>query len=427
MKTKFRITSTLLLMAILAIVSVSCNDDDDSSGAKLSFSRSIYILPSSGSLEVELRASTAPETDLTVPVNIEGTAILDEDYEISAKEFILKAGETSAVLTLTPKNNLTADREIRLSINPVAGYTLGDKKVAIIPIEIKEHIMYTFKPISFRLLSEIDIRIEVQGENSGTKFKAPMDIVIPLEIDPSSTATLDEDFEFDNDITSITIPQGSNYANFKIRIKEGAEDYVGKNVILKLNTPTDNSELYYPGSFTSYNIKLDQLKFTDMLGKWKPGQITNKDLFINMEIPDEEWVGMLPENNDANDYLEFVHNDDGTDMIVPHLTGSLTSYFCNPNGHTIVFSEIGHYEDFATWEEYDISYFTISQINTLFSRKRTELGDVAIGLDKIDDNNIIIYFHEYTPTDFFVQTAGDYGFDPTFFGITYTFTRVVEE
>ena len=106
---------------VIPIITISCSDDD-SSAANLSFSRSIYILPSTGSLEVELRASVAPEIDLIVPVNIEGTAELNEDYEISAKEFIIKAGETSGTLTLTPKNNLISGREIRLSINPVSGY-----------------------------------------------------------------------------------------------------------------------------------------------------------------------------------------------------------------------------------------------------------------------------------------------------------------
>lgn len=425
MKITFRIISGILLIATLAILVASCSDDD-SSTAKLFFSRSIYILPSSGSLTVELKASVAPETDLKIPVIIEGTAILDEDYVISAKEFVIKAGETSATLTLTPKNNLVANREIRLSINPVPGYSLGDKKVAIIPIETKERIMYSFEPTGYRLLSEINVRVLLGGETSGTNFKATTDIVLPLEIDPSSTAVLGTDFELENGITSVTIRAGYSYAYFKIKIKEGAEDYVGKTAILNLKAPTDNSDLYYPGSLISYNIKLDQLKFIDMLGKWKPVAITNKDLFVNLEIPNEEWENTLPERNDANDYLEFTQNDDGTTMIVPHLNGDLTSYFCNPAGHTIAFSHIGTYEDYATWDNYDISYFTISQVNTLFSKTKKKLGDVLIGLERVDDNNIIVYFHEYTPTDFFVQTCNDYGFDPIYFGITYTFTRVEE-
>ena len=101
--------------------------------------------------------------------------------------------------------------------------------------------MYTFKPVIYRLLSEIDIRIEVEGENSGSSFRATTDIVLPIEIDPSSTAILNEDFELENGITSVTIPKGSYYTRFKIKIKEGAEDYTGKNAILKLGTPVDNS------------------------------------------------------------------------------------------------------------------------------------------------------------------------------------------
>lgn len=428
MKTKIRITGAFLLMIILVMVSAACNDDD-SSAAKLSFSRSIYILPASGSLEVELRASVAPETDLSIPVIIEGSAILDEDYEISANGFVIKAGETSATLTITPKNNLTSNREIRLSINPVSGYALGDKKIAIIPVEVKEHIMYTFKPMVYRLLSEIDIRVEVEGEYSGSKFRTTTDVVLPLEIDPSSTAILNEDFEFENGITSVTIPKGSYYTIFKIKIKEGAEDYTGKNVILKLGTPVDNSELYYPGSFASYNIKLDQLKFTDMLGKWKPVEIKDKDNYIYIGMPDEDWVNSLPENNGANDYLEFVHQEDGTDKIIPYLTGDLKYFFCNPQGHTVVFDHIE--KSIYNWvadEEYDAPYFTTSQVNRCFSKRKTELGNAFIGLDKIDDDNIIIYFHDYIPTDFFSATFEMFGyeFEAMFFGVTYAFTRVTE-
>ena len=121
MKTKIRITGAFLLMIILVMVSAACNDDD-SSAAKLSFSRSIYILPASGSLEVELRASVAPETDLSIPVIIEGSAILDEDYEISANGFVIKAGETSATLTITPKNKYFFTHKLYVLSSPFYGY-----------------------------------------------------------------------------------------------------------------------------------------------------------------------------------------------------------------------------------------------------------------------------------------------------------------
>jgi len=225
MKTMLRnINILLILVMAFPIIAISCSDDD-SSAANLSFSRSIYILPSSGSLEVELRASVPPETDLIVPVNIEGTAELNEDYEISAKEFTIKAGETSGKLILIPKNNLTSGREIRLSINPVNGYVLGDKKIAIIPIETKERIMYSFTSSYSRVLSTVEIWVEVQGEISGKSFKALSDITFPLEIGSSSSAIIGTDFTAP---TSITIPKNGRQAHFTVAIQEDAEDYAGK-------------------------------------------------------------------------------------------------------------------------------------------------------------------------------------------------------
>ncbi|MDD3036512.1 hypothetical protein [Bacteroides sp.] len=431
MKTIFKNINTFLLIAILTAIITSCNDDD-SPTATLSFSRSIYILPALGSLDVELRASVAPETDLSVPINIDGTAILNEDYEISAKEFIIKSGETKATVTLTPKNNLTSDREIRLSISPISGYNLGDKNVAIIPVEIKEHIMYSFSTTYSRMLSSVEIRVELQGEISGSKYNAPTAISLPIEIDPSSTAEINTDFEIPNGM-AVTIPRGSRQTTFTVKIVDGAEDYAGKEAILKLKVPNNDSELYYAGSFNSHTLKLDQLRFTDMLGKWKPVSITNSETFT-IFTDDEDWVGKLPENNNPNDYLEFIHLDDGTDKIIPHLSGDLKNFFGNPQGHKITFDHIQKgITDWATYEEYDVPYFIISQINTNFSSKSVKLDDVFVGLDKIDDNNIIIYFHQYEPTDFLKQAydkelGNEFDIDifPSFFGITYTFTRVVE-
>lgn len=51
-------------------------------------------------------------------------------------------------------------------------------------------------------------------------------------------------------------------------------------------------------------------------------------------------------------------------------------------------------------EEYDAPYYIISGANKFFSSQKSEPADVIMGIDKLDDNNIIIYFHEYIPTDF---------------------------
>ena len=166
-------------------------------------------------------------------------------------------------MILIPKNNLTSGREIRLSINPVNGYVLGDKKIAIIPIETKERIMYSFTSSYSRVLSTVEIWVEVQGEISGKSFKALSDITFPLEIGSSSSAIIGTDFTAP---TSITIPKNGRQAHFTVAIQEDAEDYAGKTATINLKAPSEgDSDLYYPGSFISYSLKLDQVKFIDCL------------------------------------------------------------------------------------------------------------------------------------------------------------------
>ena len=175
------------------------------------------------------------------------------------------------------------------------------------------------------------------------------------------------------------------------------------------------------------SLKLDQVKFIDMLGKWKPVEITNEINFELYEIPAEDMVN-LPVKNSENDYLEFIHTD-GNDIIIPHLTGSLKNFFCNPSGHKVTFDHIEKgLLDWEKDEEYDAPYYIISGANKFFSSQKSEPADVIMGIDKLDDNNIIIYFHEYIPTDFFVSTYNDYDeeFDVDMFGINYKFTRVAE-
>lgn len=160
--------------------------------------------------------------------------------------------------------------------------------------------------------------------------------MLPLEVSSSSTAELGTDFTMP---TSITIPKGGRQAYITLAIQEDAEDYAGKTAIVNLKVPTgDDPDLYYAGSFITYSLKLDQVRFIDMLGKWKPVKIVSEDNYIAYEVPDEDMIN-LPKNNGENDYLEFVHIE-GNDIIIPHLNGDLKNFFSNSNGHKVVFDHI---------------------------------------------------------------------------------------
>lgn len=71
---------------------LACSDDDNSD-PKLSFGRPIYILKAAEPLAVELIVSEPVTEEIKVPFMIDGSAVLDEDYTISAKEFVLHPGD----------------------------------------------------------------------------------------------------------------------------------------------------------------------------------------------------------------------------------------------------------------------------------------------------------------------------------------------
>jgi hypothetical protein len=415
----------LFVLSLAVSVLFSCKKKDELGGSSLNFGRSIYVMKATVPLEIELKASVAPTAKLVVPAKISGSAILGEDYDLSAKEFVFEAGQSTAKIIATPKSNLTPDREIKLELPAVSGYSGGEKKQTIVVIEPKEKIMYSFTRSSGSLLGKMNLTVELKGELTGRDFKAPNDIEIPFTLLSKSTAVLGKNFTIEGNVKSIKIKAGTRTGSITLDfVALGADG--AKKAYLELGMPTASPEMYYVGAYKTFSVNITQLKFQDLLGKWKPVGITNGDVFPQI-FDDSDYTNSLPVKNDLSDYIEFVQ-DGNTDKIVPHLTGSLKSFF-NGTEHAVVFDHIERdFEDYSTFTSYDIPYFVISNVNKLFSATKTQNGNVFIGLEKLDDDNMLIYFHEYIPTDFFSKFYKADGWprpDYTpFYGITYKFTRV---
>ena len=100
----------IFLLTLLTYGMLSCHDDNNDD-ASLSFGRSIYILQANGALEVELRADGAVEEQTVVKFTVGGSAVRGEDYELSADEFVLEAGQDRAKIQIQPKENYNEDRD----------------------------------------------------------------------------------------------------------------------------------------------------------------------------------------------------------------------------------------------------------------------------------------------------------------------------
>lgn len=419
--------SIYLFTALLSLCFIfSCKKkDEDLSKASLNFGRSLYVMKATSPLEVELRASVAPTTKLVVPVKISGSAVLNEDYQISSNDFVFEPGQTTAKITITPKNNLSPEREIKIDLPAVNGYVNGEKKQTIVIVEVKEKIMYSFSKSVGTLLGKMKLTVDLKGEVTGTGFKASKDIDIPFSILAKSTAVLGKNFTIEGNAKSIRIKAGERSGSIVLDFVALGSDGP-KKAYFELGTPVMDPDLYYVGTFKTFSCNISQLKFGDLLGKWKPVGITNMDVFSQI-FDDSDYITSLPDKIDASDYLEFVE-DGNTDKIVPYLKGSLKNFFSGP-AHAVVFDHIERdFEDYSNYTTYDVPYFVVKDVNTLFSATKVAKGNVFIGLEKLDDDNMLIYFHEYVPTDFFSKYYKKYGWDKPgdtpFYGITFKFTRV---
>ena len=99
---------------------VACHDDDnEEKGPQLAFSELIYTLDAEEPLKVEIRVSEPVSSNTSVKFNIRRAAIQGEEYKLSADEFVIPAGETTASITVTPKNNFEDGKTIKLELYPI--------------------------------------------------------------------------------------------------------------------------------------------------------------------------------------------------------------------------------------------------------------------------------------------------------------------
>ena len=176
----------LYILILLASFLAACSDDDNNM-ATLSFGRPIYILKAATPVAVEVIASEPATKEITIPFDISGSAVLDEDYTIEAEAFTLQPGQTIDTIWITPKDNVVAQREIRLALKEVDGFQLWNNRVAMIPVETKDMFTCSFAESKYDLKSEITVKMNLSVGGTDYMYKRG-EVRVPFVIDPASTA-----------------------------------------------------------------------------------------------------------------------------------------------------------------------------------------------------------------------------------------------
>ena len=192
-----RIFRPLSLLALLAVLLFSgCRKSEPETTLFVSIERLNYSLGSHGTT-ITLQATAAPTTDLVIPYHVAGEAKLGTDYELSAPNFILKAGETKAELQVKRLVEGEKARTFSILLTPPASgpYKVSLKNFAYVNVFGKASYQANFNETKGTVLSETTFGLRISGIPSG-RYRVDEDTHLELEVDPSSTAVEGVHFAF---------------------------------------------------------------------------------------------------------------------------------------------------------------------------------------------------------------------------------------
>lgn len=207
-----------ILFSLLGMVLLwgSCSDDDEKSLPTISFVQPVSFLLNTDTLEVKAYLSevAAETTDFGLAVG--GSAIRDQDYILTENSIRIARGEKEGSIHIIPKDNVVEQKEIRLELLPATGYQSGMHPVTFVPVETQDILTCSFAQPAYGVDHYTTISMTLY---LGTRqYARPgMNIYIPFEVDPASTAVLGEHFEFDSESLSLTMGAASASASVSIR------------------------------------------------------------------------------------------------------------------------------------------------------------------------------------------------------------------
>lgn len=436
------------MLACAALVVCSCQKDPK---PELSFETGNYVMGADEALTVKVVTTQAPATDLTVEFTATGSAVKGTDYEFSAESFTIKAGETTGEITVSPLNNLGENLTINLVLTLPVGYEAGKFTSALVALGTKEKFSYSFQKKETKLVSEVDIILNLIGENSGKDFKAGGDFEFPFVIDALSSA-LETDYEVKDNATKFVVAKGTNSAKITLVSKVTAMPETEKNIVISLDESAlaaTYGDRVSPGVITSTTSTIAVLTVDGIEGKWAYASTPILDdpeadcwTFGAMldEAGDggfnEEFTGITITNfptATSSDILEF-KNTDGKLSLVPTGSGSIMNFFkeCEITGISAGKYTWYYYNtDNPMGKEYDVLKTGLSAANIAYSSETENISEANILLSLSEDKNTLhVFITEYIPTDFFANSyafyVGMWADMSFYFDLYFTFTRVTE-
>lgn len=404
-----KLTAKLFGMFMIAgMISVfsSCSDDDgpEVTIPQISVERSHYNL-ATGEIEVAIKADAAPASDITVPVKVAGTASADS-YSLNPGQFVLKAGETRSVMTISRVGEPGEDNEtLTINLEQGTGYTLGLTNYIEITLLSKNGYIMSFEFSEARLNQSEEFGVTL-STISGSAYKPQAEETISIEVDEeNSTAIQGEHFKFTNgNNISFLKTNRSTFGIELIKVEAGKD-----KLVLRLAEKAG----YAYGSNATLTVTLaGQDNFA---GTWAfPSDIDNSSALTmwgtNMDI--------LPKSSSADKITLEGGPDEYT--FTPNISGEYKNYFGTAVRKVKYDEPVGKnfQENMAAYARNVIfSQLIFPDINVNFSAANTSLREAKVSLRiiSVDNQEVLeMIVDDYEPSadafgyDIFSQGFGSF-------------------
>ncbi len=367
--------SVKLLALFLAVcqgaVFTSCKDDPEDQGGvppTISVEKSHYNL-ATGSVDIVVKADVAPETNISVPVRCAGKAVEGTDYTLSAKQFVLKKGETSATITITRIEENIGENNVDLTINleKGEGYNLGLTNYAEVTLLSKNGYIISFSNPSAKLTNEDSYFITLSNM-TGNPYRPAAEETFDIEVDTeNSTAVEGVNFSFPNGKT-VKVPAKKSEGSFTVKVLKAEE---GKDkLVLRI---ADKAGYGFGANPTMTVTVAGADNFT---GTWAFKEITNLSLFSDYM----EDISKAPKGS-SEDHITFNGNNTDGYSFTPDFKGDFKNYFGTGERKIKYLGEVGKnfQEIMASYgRNIKVSQFSIPGINVKFSAKASEVRDAKV-------------------------------------------------
>lgn len=418
-------TIIIALAALLALV--GCTKQNPVS---VSFEKATYVLLSDGTVDVKVVADRASSADLKVDLKFAGSAVKDQDYTVSAESVTIPAGQTSAAVTISAKENFEATN-IQLSLVVPAGCAAGANTNATVAVDAKEKIVWSFAASKATVLDFYTLKVELK-DMSGKDYVATADMEIPYIASGDVDKAIFE-------ASSFIVAKGTSFGY--VVVKPGEDMEIGDAA--KVTVTVNEKEL--GARFVAGDKKEIALDITGLLrlsqieGTWNFDHIYDVDDLAEFFEMEDDDPSLLPLNNDGFSFT-IAKADDGSYDFTSSSTGDFANYFraakidyCAPvNPQLDIFEPLGDYcsvesNMFVAAEDEDLlemyfTYFSLSNVNRAFSAGSESLGKGAVSFYRIPAGLLVI-IRDYDKPEFGDNWWDDDEFDSEMFGFAALFTR----